>query len=229
MNNMVLLKCKNVTKTYKTNKKKIIILNNINLSIYNSETISIIGDSGSGKSTLLYLLSGLDNPTTGKITFKGKEINKLSSSDRSYLRNKNFGFIYQFHHLLTDFSVLENVAMPALIGNFSVKHAKNLAYKLLLEVGLKNRINHKPSEISGGERQRAAIARSLINNPKIVFADEPTGNLDNTSSKKFFCLLKKVNVEKKTAFLVVTHNIKLAKKLDKTLEIKNGKLYKKNL
>lgn len=225
MNKIPILSCVNVTKTY---KKKLMILNNINFSVQKSETIAIVGRSGSGKSTLLYILSGLDNPTTGDVFFEGKAIHRLSSSQRADLRNKSFGFIYQFHHLLPDFNVLENVIMPALIGKFNIKDAKSSAYEILEKLGLQKRLYYKPHELSGGEKQRVAIARALINNPKIIFADEPTGNLDQISAKNFFALLNTINLYKNTTFLVVTHCLNFAKKLKKVLEIKNGILYKKN-
>ncbi|AFA40967.1 ATP-binding component of an ABC superfamily outer membrane-specific lipoprotein transporter [Wigglesworthia glossinidia endosymbiont of Glossina morsitans morsitans (Yale colony)] len=225
MNKIPILSCVNVTKIY---KNKLIILNNINLSIQRSETIAIVGRSGSGKSTLLYILSGLDNPTKGDVFFEGKSIYRLSSSQSADLRNKSFGFIYQFHHLLPDFNVLENVLMPALIGKFNIKNAKKSAYEILEQLGLQKRVHYKPHELSGGEKQRVAIARALINNPKIIFADEPTGNLDQISAKKFFALLNTINLYKSTTFLVVTHCLNFSKKLKKVLEIKNGILYKKD-
>ncbi|MDQ1237305.1 MAG: lipoprotein-releasing ABC transporter ATP-binding protein LolD [Wigglesworthia glossinidia] len=224
MNSLPILNCLNITKIY---KNELVILNNITLSVQKSETIAIVGNSGSGKSTLLYILSGLDNPTTGDVFFEGKLISRLSSSEKASLRNKSFGFIYQFHHLLPDFNVLENVVMPALIGKSNIIDSKNLAYKLLVELGLKKRIYYKPHELSGGEQQRVAIARALINNPKIIFADEPTGNLDYISAKNFFDFLKNINLNKKTTFLVVTHNFEFAKQLNKVLEIKDGILHKK--
>lgn len=186
--------------------------------------MAILGSSGSGKSTLLHLLGGLDTPTSGEVIFNGKKISSLSTSDRAELRNQKLGFIYQFHHLLPDFTALENVMMPLLIGGMTRMKTKQKADEMLAAVGLSHRVNHRPAELSGGERQRVAIARAIVNEPALVLADEPTGNLDLHNADVILNLLLEFNQQKGTAFLVVTHDLRLASRLTRQLKIRDGYL-----
>lgn len=223
-NSEILLSAKNLYKTYKEGNMTTEVLKNVSFDIYSKSLLAIIGSSGSGKSTLLHLLGGLDKPTSGEIIFKSQPLNQLSEQQKARLRNQEFGFVYQFHHLLPDFSALENIAMPLLIGGVAANEAKKRALSMLESVNLVKRANHRPSELSGGERQRVAIGRALINNPALVMADEPTGNLDKSTADAIFDLLVKLNQEHGTAFLVVTHDLALAKKLDKQLIMNDGQL-----
>ena len=193
------------------------------------EMTAIVGSSGSGKSTLLHLLGGLDAPTSGDVVFDGQSLNAMSSSAKAELRNRELGFIYQFHHLLPDFTALENVAMPLLIGKKKSAEVQERALAMLEAVGLQHRSNHRPSELSGGERQRVAIARALVNNPSLVLADEPTGNLDQRNADSIFELLGELNVRQGTAFLVVTHDLQLANRLTRQLEMRDGKLQQESM
>lgn len=186
--------------------------------------MAILGSSGSGKSTLLHLLGGLDTPTNGDIIFDGKKISSLSTNGRAELRNQKLGFIYQFHHLLPDFTALENVMMPLLIGGMTRVKAQQKANERLAAVGLSHRLNHRSAELSGGERQRVAIARAIVNEPSLVLADEPTGNLDLHNADVIFDLLMDLNRQKGTAFLVVTHDLRLASRLTRQLEMRDGYL-----
>ena len=221
MNNSIIV-CDDLSKVYQEGRLATPVLQGVNLSVDKGELLAIIGTSGSGKSTLLHLLGALDAPTTGNILFNGKNIHQLSSKLQSKWRNQELGFVYQFHHLLSEFSALENVAMPLLIAGESIKSAQKKATELLERVGLSERIEHRPSELSGGERQRVAIARALINKPSLVLADEPTGNLDAKSAESVYQLLKELNTEFGTAFIVVTHDQQLANKLDRQLYMSNG-------
>ncbi|MCX8588876.1 MULTISPECIES: lipoprotein-releasing ABC transporter ATP-binding protein LolD [unclassified Gilliamella] len=223
-NTQPLLTAKNLYKTYKEGKMVTEVLKNVSFDLHPQSLLAIIGSSGSGKSTLLHLLGGLDKPTSGEIIFKSQRLNQLSEQAKAKLRNQDIGFVYQFHHLLPDFTALENIAMPLLIGGVSPNEAKKRAKDMLASVNLTNRAEHRPSELSGGERQRVAIGRALINNPSLVMADEPTGNLDKTTADAIFDLLIKLNKEQGTAFLVVTHDLELAKKLDKQLVMSDGQL-----
>lgn len=223
-NTQPLLTAKNLYKTYKEGKMVTEVLKNVSFDLHPQSLLAIIGSSGSGKSTLLHLLGGLDKPTSGEIIFKSQKLNQLSEQAKAKLRNQDIGFVYQFHHLLPDFTALENIAMPLLIGGVSPNEAKKRAKDMLASVNLTNRAEHRPSELSGGERQRVAIGRALINNPSLVMADEPTGNLDKTTADAIFDLLIKLNKEQGTAFLVVTHDLELAKKLDKQLVMSDGQL-----
>ncbi|MCX8575376.1 lipoprotein-releasing ABC transporter ATP-binding protein LolD [Gilliamella sp. CG13] len=223
-NTQPLLTAKNLYKTYKEGKMVTEVLKNVSFDLHPQSLLAIIGSSGSGKSTLLHLLGGLDKPTSGEIIFKSQQLNQLSEQAKAKLRNQDIGFVYQFHHLLPDFTALENIAMPLLIGGVSPNEAKKRAKDMLASVNLSNRAEHRPSELSGGERQRVAIGRALINNPSLVMADEPTGNLDKTTADAIFDLLIKLNKEQGTAFLVVTHDLELAKKLDKQLVMSDGQL-----
>lgn len=228
-NSQPLLSAKNLSKTYKEGKMVTEVLKDVSFDIYPKSLLAIIGSSGSGKSTLLHLLGGLDQPTSGEIIFKSQQLNRLSEQEKARLRNQEIGFVYQFHHLLPDFTALENVAMPLLIGGVSPSEAKKRAMVMLESVNLIKRANHRPAELSGGERQRVAIGRALINNPALVMADEPTGNLDKSTADAIFDLLVKLNREHGTAFLVVTHDLALANKLDQQLIMSDGQLSYRNL
>ncbi|MFO6296027.1 lipoprotein-releasing ABC transporter ATP-binding protein LolD [Rahnella selenatireducens] len=224
MSNSLLLQCDNLCKTYQEGKMHTDVLRDVSFAMQPGEMMAIVGTSGSGKSTLLHLLGGLDSPTSGEVIFKGKSLNAMSSSAKSELRNRELGFIYQFHHLLPDFTALENVAMPLLISKKKSAEVQERAMAMLEAVGLQHRSNHRPSELSGGERQRVAIARALVNNPSLVLADEPTGNLDQRNADSIFELLGELNVRQGTAFLVVTHDLHLANRLTRQLEMRDGKL-----
>ena len=224
-----LLSAKNLYKTYNEGKMVTEVLKDVSFDIYPQSLLAIIGSSGSGKSTLLHLLGGLDKPTSGEITFQSQHLSQLTEKEKARLRTQKIGFVYQFHHLLPDFTALENIVMPLLIGGVSPNEAKKRAMAMLESVNLVNRANHRPSELSGGERQRVAIGRALINNPALVMADEPTGNLDKSTADSIFDLLIKLNREQGTAFLVVTHDLNLAKKLDKQLVMSDGKLSESKL
>ncbi|EOC0526954.1 lipoprotein-releasing ABC transporter ATP-binding protein LolD [Cronobacter sakazakii] len=224
MSNSVLLQCDNLCKRYLEGKVQTDVLHNVSFSIDAGEMMAIVGSSGSGKSTLLHLLGGLDTPTSGDVIFSGRALSTLSSSAKAELRNRELGFIYQFHHLLPDFTAMENVAMPLLIGKAPKAETERRALAMLDAVGLAHRSNHRPSELSGGERQRVAIARALVNNPRLVLADEPTGNLDARNADSIFDLLGELNKTQGTAFLVVTHDLLLAKRLSRQLEMRDGHL-----
>ncbi|WP_334325868.1 lipoprotein-releasing ABC transporter ATP-binding protein LolD [Gilliamella apicola] len=228
-NSQILLSAKNLCKTYNEGKMVTEVLKNVSFDIYSKSLLAIIGSSGSGKSTLLHLLGGLDKPTSGEIIFKSQQLNQLSEKEKAHLRNQEIGFVYQFHHLLPDFTALENVAMPLLISGAKPNDAKKRAMAMLESVNLVKRANHRPSELSGGERQRVAIGRALINNPALVMADEPTGNLDKTTADSIFDLLISLNRDHGTAFLVVTHDLELANKLDNQLIMRDGHLSNRSL
>jgi lipoprotein-releasing system ATP-binding protein len=224
MNEKIIIRCHNVSKRFKEGKLDVEVLKGVNLSVVAGEKIAIVGSSGSGKSTLLHILGGLDLTTEGSVTVLGNDIASLSDADRGILRNRSIGFIYQFHHLLPEFTALENVAMPLLIRGIAVKIAREQAQTMLDKVGLLTRIDHKPAQLSGGERQRAAIARALVTRPKVIMADEPTGNLDQRTAFKIFELMQELNDELQTAFVIVTHDLLLAKKMDKTYQLVDGVL-----
>lgn len=224
MSNSVLLQCDKLCKRYQEGKVQTDVLHDVSFSMNPGELMAIVGTSGSGKSTLLHLLGGLDTPTSGDVVFNGQAMSKLSSAAKAELRNRELGFIYQFHHLLPDFTALENVAMPLLIGKKKQEEVQKRALEMLAAVGLDHRSNHRPSELSGGERQRVAIARALVNNPRLVLADEPTGNLDARNADSIFELLGELNVRQGTAFLVVTHDLQLAKRMSRQLEMRDGRL-----
>ncbi|MEL7291674.1 MAG: lipoprotein-releasing ABC transporter ATP-binding protein LolD [Pseudomonadota bacterium] len=219
-----LLQCHNVCKTYHEGAHDTQVLKGVSFDLQRGELASIIGTSGSGKSTLLHILGALDDASEGHVTFLGHDLSKLSSNHQAKLRNQHLGFVYQFHHLLADFSAIENVAMPLLIGGAKVKAAKAAASELLEKVGLSHRLEHRPSELSGGERQRVAIARALVNSPDLVLADEPTGNLDHATALSIYDLMRELNQESQTAFLVVTHDGELAAKMDRQLHMQDGLL-----
>lgn len=224
MNKQAVLNCSNVSKSFTDGGLSVNVLQDINLNIKSGEQIAIIGSSGSGKSTLLHLLGGLDNPTQGQIWIAGKQMNKLNAAKRAIWRNQNLGFVYQFHHLLQEFTALENVSMPLLIRGCSAKEAKEKAADILIKVGLENRLQHKPGEMSGGERQRAAVARALVSNPKCLLADEPTGNLDQRTADQVYESMLNLNQTIGTSLILVTHAPDLAARMDKILRLVNGKL-----
>ena len=222
MNDAVILQCRDLTKRYVQGDLNVEVLKGVNLEIYAGQRLAIMGASGSGKSTLMHLLGGLEKPTSGSVILDGFDLNKAGANKLGQLRNSSLGFIYQFHHLLGEFTLLENVAMPLLIGNQSVKQAQLKATELLKRVGLGHRIQHKPGELSGGERQRAAVARALINKPKCVLADEPTGNLDSKTAEQIYQLMLELNRELQVSFLVVTHDPDLAARMDHVLHMEDG-------
>lgn len=224
MSNTPLLQCRELCKRYQEGSVQTDVLRNVTFSLQPGELVAIVGSSGSGKSTLLHLLGGLDAPTAGDVVFDGQSLNAMSSSAKASLRNRELGFIYQFHHLLPDFNALENVAMPLLIGKVSKAEAQQRAREMLAAVGLEKRAHHRPSELSGGERQRVSIARALVNRPRLVMADEPTGNLDARNADAIFELLGELNVRQGTAFLVVTHDLHLAQRLSRQMEMRDGQL-----
>ncbi len=224
----VILEGKSIFKSYKNNLNNVLeVLKDVSLSIEENKISIIVGSSGSGKSTLLHILSGLDNPDSGEVIFDGKNIHKLNSEELSYFRNQNIGFVFQFHHLLPEFTAVENVAIPFMVDGKKLKDALKKAEEILTLVGLEGRLNHKPAELSGGEQQRVAIARALVNNPKIIFADEPTGNLDSKSSQSIHELFLKLKEELKKTFVIVTHNTQLIDLADTVYEIKDGIVSKK--
>ncbi|MDG6896826.1 ABC transporter ATP-binding protein [Actinobacillus delphinicola] len=222
MNSEKLLDCQHVSKTFQSGDEKTQILHDVNFSIKKGEMIAILGSSGSGKSTLLHILGGLEQATEGDVLLLGESLQKNNDEKLARLRNEHLGFVYQFHHLMMDFTALENVMMPMLIGRKNKKEAKARAEELLKAVGLAHRMHYKPAMLSGGERQRVAIARALVNNPALVLADEPTGNLDHKTTEGIFELLQKLNREQNTAFLLVTHDTQLANKLPRRLMMRDG-------
>jgi lipoprotein-releasing system ATP-binding protein len=217
-----MLQCQGLTMRYNQGGLDVEVLKGVDLNISVGERVAIMGASGSGKSTLLHLLGGLEKPTSGKVILNGTDLNDVSGAKLAKLRNSSLGFIYQFHHLLGEFTVLENVAMPLLIAGQSVAEARHDATRLLQRVGLGHRIEHKPGEISGGERQRAAVARALINKPSVVLADEPTGNLDSKTAEDVFQLMLELNQELNVSFLIVTHDHELAGKMGRVLHMEDG-------
>ncbi|CAJ0991602.1 lipoprotein-releasing ABC transporter ATP-binding protein LolD [Pantoea sp. Nvir] len=227
MSNVPLLQCRALCKRYQEGGIQTDVLRNVTFSLEPGELLAIVGSSGSGKSTLLHLLGGLDIPTSGEVLFNGQSLNSMSSSAKAVLRNRKLGFIYQRHHLLPDFNALENVAMPLLIGKSGKAEAQQRARDMLAAVGLGKRVYYRPSELSGGERQRVSIARALVHCPCLVMADEPTGNLDVRNADSIFELLRELNLRHNTAFLVVTHDLHLAKKLSRQMEMRDGELREK--
>ncbi len=223
-----MLLAKNIAKDYNDGARDDLhVLRNISFELAQAETSAIIGSSGSGKTTLLNIFGGLDTPSSGQVFLNGTDVHKLSEKKRCTIRNKHFGFIYQFHHLLPEFTALENVAMPLLIRGDSVDEASKSAEKVLDDVGLKHRLHHKPSELSGGERQRAAIARALVHRPDCIFADEPTGNLDRKNAEQAIELIVNLNKEYQTSLVIVTHDFNIAERMDTIYTLEDGILAKK--
>lgn len=225
----MLIRAEKVHKIYEDGKKSLRVLKDINLSLKKAQMAAIVGPSGAGKSTLLHILGGLDEPSKGRVTFDGIDLYAIRDNERSLIRNKRIGFVFQFYHLLPEFSAIENVMMPALISGLNGSGKNRLrkeAGRLLESVGLKARTEHRPSELSGGEAQRVAIARALINEPDIVFCDEPTGNLDSENSEIVIELIKNLNKRTEQAFAIVTHNEQMADFADNIIHIKDGVLVK---
>ena len=219
-----LIEAVNVDKSYSTPREVIHVLDQTNLQVLPGEVLGIVGASGVGKSTLLHVLGGLDKPITGSVLFQGKDIYKQSNGYLENFRNAHIGFVFQFFNLLPDFSALENAMFPALIRNQDRRLAKERAEYLLCEVGMKDRMHHKPGELSGGESQRVALARGLINQPDLLLADEPTGNLDYHASDQLIELIRKLNQEFNQTFVIVTHSQRVAGKLDRVMELVDGKV-----
>lgn len=227
--NEIILNANNIHKSFQTTKKiNLEVLKGISIEILSGKITIIVGASGAGKSTLLHLLGGLDRPDSGEVIYDGKDIFKLSEERLAKFRNKNVGFVFQFHHLLPEFTAIENVIIPQIINGTSFHSAKENSLKLLQLVGLTERLEHKPAELSGGEQQRVAVARALANNPKIIFADEPTGNLDSVNSEEVHKLIVDLKENLGMTFVIVTHNSSLVKLADLLYEIKDGKISIKN-
>ena len=224
MSNEVLISVQNLEKSFKTGKKTLKVLKNLNFGIMKGEMVAIMGPSGAGKSTLLHLMGTLDSPSTGKIFFNHTNLFEMNDSRLANFRNKNIGFVFQFHHLLPEFTAQENVMMPLLIQGVKRKNALEKANTILDELGLSERGNHKTGELSGGEQQRVAIARALVNDPEVILADEPTGNLDQKTGEKVHHMLKELKQVKNKTLVVVTHNSQLANDMDRVLLMEDGKI-----
>jgi lipoprotein-releasing system ATP-binding protein len=222
--NKTMLSCKAICKSYRDGTHVTPVLHEVSLNVASHQMVAIVGSSGSGKSTLLHILGTLDQPDSGELWLAGQQVASLSAAQKAQLRNEQLGFIYQFHHLLMDFTALENVAMPLLIRKVDKSQAHAAASEMLTRVGLGHRLNHRPSELSGGERQRVAIARAMIGKPGLVLADEPTGNLDHQTAESIYQLMRELNRELGTSFVVVTHDRALAAKLDQQYWMRDGRL-----
>lgn len=224
MTDAIVLSCRGLAKTYAEGDLRTPVFADIDMQVRRGETVAIVGASGAGKSTLLHLLGGLDVPSAGEVDVVGKPMSRLSDQERGRLRNQALGFIYQFHHLLPEFTAVENVAMPLLISGVSVAEAESRAESLLSRVGLQHRLRHKPGELSGGERQRCAVARALVTRPACVLGDEPTGNLDERTAAVVYQLMLELNREIGTSFVLVTHDRALARTMDRAMELVGGVL-----
>ncbi|WP_413785000.1 MULTISPECIES: lipoprotein-releasing ABC transporter ATP-binding protein LolD [unclassified Marinobacter] len=220
----LVIDCRQVTRTYTQGPEKLTIFSDISLEVTAGETVAIVGSSGAGKTTLLNLLGGLDKPSTGQISICGKDIHRLSEAGRARFRNRHLGFVYQFHHLLPEFTALENVMMPCALGGMSINDSRSRAQSILQRVGLAERLEHKPGELSGGERQRVAIARALVNEPDCVLMDEPTGNLDEHTGEGVRALIESLRDQLGIAFVMVTHDMKMARSLGRVLRLEQGRL-----
>lgn len=222
--NDAVLRAHQVSRSFNEAGNRLEVLIGLELHVQRGERLAIVGASGSGKTTLLQIMGGLDRPSAGRVEINGRDIHSLPERERGELRNRTVGFVYQFHHLLPEFSALENVAMPLLLRRMPVSEASNEARALLERVGLGDRLKHRPHQLSGGERQRAAVARALVTRPRLVLADEPTGNLDGRNAAQVFELMLELNREFGTSLVVVTHDPRLAARMDRVLELSNGKL-----
>jgi len=220
----VVLEAEGVVREFREGTSTLRVLDGLDLRLQRGECVAIVGASGSGKTTLLQILGGLDRPTLGSVRIEGRDLHALNEIERSALRNRTIGFIYQFHHLLPEFSALENVAMPLLVRRMATAEAKSRASVILEEVGLGSRLSHRPHQLSGGERQRAAVARALVTEPALVLADEPTGNLDGRNAEQVFELMLRLNRDRRTTLVIVTHDARLAARMDRVLTLTEGRL-----